>query len=82
MSGMIDYYLRFETREAAFAALEPLGMVRNGALILASYEFALWEVGEIEGITGWHINLRALNCDVEALAPYMVQPRNPVCVWA
>jgi hypothetical protein len=61
--------------------IEPTGVehVSQG-----SHQYALWEVGEIIGVDGWHINLRIIdvNFDVSGLEAYVVEPQNPVCVWA
>lgn len=49
-----------------------------------SHQFALWEVGSIEGIDGWHVNLRVIDpeFDVTSLEPFAVHPTSPLCVWA
>ena len=48
------------------------------------HDFALWEVGEIEGVDGYHVNVRLVNesFDVSSLEQYVVTPRNPKTVWA
>jgi hypothetical protein len=48
------------------------------------HDFALWEVGEIEGVEGWHINVRLVNeeFDVSGLEQYRVEPTKPRVVWA
>jgi hypothetical protein len=86
---MIDLYLRFGTREAAIAALEPLGMTytdEDGVTQIStgSHQFAIWEVGEIPGYTGWHVNLRLIDesLDCTSLDPFRVYPPYPICVWA
>lgn len=86
---MNDLFLRFDTRDAAIAALEPLGMAYADSeggvhLVQASHGFALWEVGEIPGREGWHINIRVVDpaFDISALEPFRVYPAAPVCVWA
>jgi len=45
---------------------------------------ALWEVGEIVGVEGYHVNVRLVNeyFDVSSLEQYVVTPRNPKTVWA
>lgn len=49
-----------------------------------SHQFALWEVGEIPGVDGWHVNLRVIDpeFDVSSLEPFVVHPTSPLCVWA
>ena len=48
------------------------------------HDYALWEVGSIEGVSGWHINVRVVNVDfdVSSLEQYVVHPTNPRVVWA
>jgi len=48
------------------------------------HEYALWEVGTIDEVEGWHINVRLVNesFDVSSLEQYRVEPQNPVCIWA
>jgi hypothetical protein len=59
-------------------------MVKEEKISQGSHQFALWEVGEIIGVDGWHINLRIIdvNFDVSGLEAYAVEPKHPVCVWA
>lgn len=49
-----------------------------------SHQFALWEVGEIPGIEGWHVNLRVIDpeFDVSSLEPFAAHPTSPRCIWA
>ena len=70
------------------AVLEPLGMTYTDdegvtKVSQGGHQWAAWEVGEILGKGGWHLNLRVIDpeMDVSALETYAVQPRNPVCVW-
>lgn len=53
-------------------------------VIQGSHSFALWEVGSIEGVDGWHVNLRVIDpeFDVSSLEPFVVHPTSPLCVWA
>lgn len=53
-------------------------------VIQGSHQFALWEVGEIPGTDGWHVNLRVIDpeFDVTSLEPFAVLPTSPLCVWA
>jgi hypothetical protein len=84
-----DHYLRFDTPEAMLDALRPLGMTYTDDegtehASQGSHQFALWVVGLIEGVEGFHVNLRVIDpeLDVSSLAEYEVSPRNPVCIWA
>jgi hypothetical protein len=92
---MIDLYLRFDTQQDALAALRLLGITRIiepqdeadepvEHISQGSHQYALWEVGEIPGIDGYHINIRIVdpNFDISSLEPYRVYPKNPVCIWA
>lgn len=84
---MRDYFLRFDSREQAFAAIPDftcMDMEENLEWIVANENWALHEVGEIPGKEGWHINLRIINqeLDLSYLDEYKVEPKNPFCVWA
>ena len=56
----------------------------NEQISQGSHAYALWEVGEINGKDGWHVNLRLIDqtFDVSPLDQYRVYPPYPVCVWA
>jgi hypothetical protein len=86
---MTDHYLRFPTPAAMLEALRPLGMTYTDDEGIehasqGSHQYALHEVGEIEGVEGWHVNLRIIDpeFDVSALAEFEVHPEAPRCVWA
>jgi hypothetical protein len=86
---MTDLYLKFPTPAAMLAALQPLGMTHTDDdgiehASQGSHQYALHEVGEIEGSEGWHVNLRVIDpeFDVSALAEFEVHPGAPRCVWA
>lgn len=86
---MTDLYLRFDTPVAMLEALHPLGMTYMADegeehVIQGSHQFALWEIGEIPGVEGWHVNLRVIDpeFDVSSLEPFVVHPTSPRCVWA
>jgi hypothetical protein len=84
---MRDYFLRFDSRDQAFAAIPYFtctDMEENPEWIIANGQWALHEVGEIPGKEGWHINVRVVDpeMDTASLEPYAVNPKNPVCVWA
>ena len=86
---MTDYYLKFPDRQLMLTALEPLGMVYTPEegeqqVIQGGHQYACWEVGEIAGVEGWHLNVRVVDpeFDVSSLEEYRVEPKNPRCVWA
>lgn len=86
---MTDLYLRFTNRDAMLDTLRPLGMTYTDdeqveRASQGSHRYALWEVGEIHGIDGWHVNLRVIDpeFDVSSLEPFTVHPTSPLYVWA
>ena len=86
---MTDHYLRFPDQPAALAAFAALGMTHvdeegTERLSQGSHQYALHEVGTIEGSEGWHINLRVIDpeFDVSSLEVFCVTPTHPRCVWA
>lgn len=86
---MQDLYLVFETRQAALDALRPLGFTflddeNLEHLSRGGRHHALWEVGDISGVNGWHVNVRIVDpaFDVSSLEPFRVYPASPSCVWA
>jgi hypothetical protein len=40
------------------------------------------EYPEMAPIEGWHVNVRLIDEDADALAPFAVTPTNPRRVWA
>ena len=86
---MIDLYLRFADQAEMLSVLEPLGMTYTddeGVVKVSQggHQYAAWEVGEILGYTGWHVNIRQIDMemDLSSFDPYRVYPPYPVCVWA
>jgi hypothetical protein len=86
---MIDLYLRFTDQLEAISVLQPLGMTYTDdegveQISQGSHQFALCIVGEIPGLTGYHINIRQIDesMDLSSLDSYRVYPPYPVCVWA
>lgn len=86
---MTDHFLRFPDQSAALQAFAALGMTYTDDEQVehasqGSHQYALWEVGEIHGIEGWHVNLRVIDpeFDVSSLEPFAVLPTSPLCVWA
>ena len=47
--------------------------------LLGSFEGAIDIVGEINGVTGWHVNTRGIV--TEELHPYAVTPATPLRTW-
>lgn len=83
---MTDLYLKFTDQPEAISVMADYTYTDdegNVHLSQGSHQWALWEVGEIVGKDGWHVNLRVIDdtLDVSALEPYSVAPRNPACVW-
>lgn len=83
---MRDIYLRYQDQAEALSVMTDFTYTdEDGSVHLSqgSHQYALWEVGEINGIEGWHINVRLIDesMDITNLEPYSVAPRNPVCVW-
>ena len=86
---MCDLYYKFSDQPTALVALSAVGMTYTDdeGIEHASqggHDYAMWEVGEIEGVEGWHVNVRLVNesFDVSSLEQYVVHPTNPRVVWA
>jgi hypothetical protein len=86
---MIDIYIKFPDQPTALEALRPLGMTytteeETEQISQGGHQYAMWEVGILDGIDAFHVNLRLIDqeLDVSSLEPYAVTPRNPRCVWA
>jgi len=86
---MTDYFYKFPDQATMLTALTPLGMAYTDDEGMehasqGSHQFALHEVGEIEGSEGWHVNVRVVDpeFDVSSLAEFEVHPTHPRCVWA
>lgn len=62
-----DLYLKFPNEAAAVAALE-------------GYEGCIDIIGEIDGVTGWHVNTRGPKPAI--LLTFAVDVRTPFRVWA
>jgi hypothetical protein len=77
---MIDLYLCAPTEKAMTAALT--GLINDGGHPVAGVTLDL--VGEIEGATGYHVNLRLTeDIDTSALLEYIIDtPTTPYRVWA
>lgn len=86
---MIDLYLRFDSHESMLNVIRPLNMIYiddqgNEHVSAGGHDYAAWEVGEIPGRTGYHVNMRVIdpNFDYSALVPYQVHPKDPSYRWA
>jgi hypothetical protein len=86
---MKDLYYRFKDEQEMFDYLlmADMAFVDNEENIIAmsgNHQYASWVVGTIEGIDGYHYNLRLIDEDfgVSLLEPFIVVPVNPKCVWA
>ena len=90
-------FFRFPDEATGIAALDAAGLVNeDGGYITASHAHALDVIGPIsrggewdeegnvitppELLPGWHVNYRGEVPD--AWLPYVVEPVNPVRVWA
>ena len=85
---MTDHYFRFPDQATMLSALRPLGMTYTTddveMVSQGGHQYATWTVGEIEGIEGFHLNVRVVDpeFDVSSLAEFEVIPTNPRCIWA
>lgn len=86
---MIDLFLKFQNYQDAISIFKMLGKTQVNYenieyIIQSTHQYSIWEVGEIPGKDGWHVNLRVIDhsFDTTELEPYRVYPQNPVCVWA
>jgi hypothetical protein len=81
-----DYYLRFQDQQQALEVMQSFTYTDEDGVFLSTggHQWAMWEVGEINGVEGWHINLRVIDqeLDVSSLEPYVVTPRQPRVIWA
>lgn len=84
---MNDLFLKFTDRSKALLIMQAFAYTDEEGLphlVQGNHQWALWEVGEIPGTDGWHVNLRIIdpNLDIGALEPYRVYPSTPTCTWA
>jgi len=85
---MKDLYLRFDSHEVMMDALRLSNMTQSYEdkefVKSGGHDYAAWEVGEIPGVEGWHLNIRVVSPDFDysALEPYLVIPKNPRVVWS
>jgi hypothetical protein len=84
---MTDYFLKFLGQQQALEVMQPFTYTDDEGITHLSqggHQWALWEVSELNGYEGWHVNLRMIDeeIDVSYLEPYFVHPKQPKCVWA
>ena len=86
---MIDLRYKFPDQQTMLDLLAPLGMTYadyddNPQVSQGGHQYALYEVGEIPGVDGWHLNIRLIDedMDLSSLEPFIVVPKNPKNVWA
>jgi hypothetical protein len=86
---MIDLFLRFNDQSHMLEIMPSMNLTYTDDddiehVAQGGHQYALWEVGNIPGRDGWHVNIRVIdpNFVVSSLEPYRVFPANPVCVWA
>jgi hypothetical protein len=83
---MTDYYLKFTDQQQALEVMQSFTYTDDDGVHLSQggHQWAIWVVAEIEGVSGFHVNLRLIDqeLDVSTLEPYVVTPRNPRVIWA
>jgi len=79
---MIDLYLRANTEADMTAALLAAGVINDEGNQVEG--ISIDHIGEIEGATGYHTNLRLMvDIDTSALLGYIINtPVTPYRVWA
>lgn len=86
---MKDLFLKFDNQEHMMQVFTSLNMVIESlsgepCITQANHDYSVYEVGDIPGKSGWHVNMRILNLDWDysVVVPYQVHPMQPYCVWA
>jgi hypothetical protein len=71
-------------KKISMAPIYPQLDTANEQVSQGGHQYAAHEVGLIDGVEGWHYNLRVVDpeFDVSSLEQYQVFPRNPRCVFA
>lgn len=79
---MIDLYLRATTEAEMLLALTAASVINDKGLPVRGV--SVDHIGEIEGATGYHTNLRLMeDIDTSALLGYIIDtPATPYRVWA
>jgi hypothetical protein len=79
---MIDLYLRANTEAEMLLALTAASVINDKGLPVRGV--SVDHIGEIEGATGYHTNLRLMeDIDTSALLGYIINtPVTPYRVWA
>lgn len=80
---MIDYYLKFDSEDAAVAALDGLELLAVDHIGVIHKVTPTGGQGapQIAALEGWHVNVRAADA-VEALNAFAIEVATPVRVWA
>jgi hypothetical protein len=79
---MIDLYLRANTEAEMLLALTAASVINDKGFPVRGV--SVDHIGEIEGATGYHTNLRLMeDIDTSALLGYIINtPATPYRVWA
>lgn len=77
----MTHFIRFPDAETGMKALDDAGLL-DGDLqfITASHNHALDVIGTIPDLNGWHVNYQGEL--PEGWEEFVVEPENPVRVWA
>jgi hypothetical protein len=67
------------TEVANYANIDTIGVIYKPTGEMLQGEDG--EYPEMAPIEGWHVNVRLVGEDADALAPFVVQPNTPVRVW-
>ena len=82
---MIDTFYKFTDEAEMLDVLSANGMTYtddNGIHVSqGGHNYAAWVVGELQGYTGYHLNVRNIDYDLTALEPYLVNPQQPKVIW-
>lgn len=67
---MVDLYLRFNNQQEMLTVLQPLGMTYTDEegveqVSQGNHQYALWQVGTIPQYTGWHVNIRQIDMEMD-----------------
>ena len=67
------------TEVANYANIDTIGIIYKPTGEMLQGEDG--EYPEMAPIEGWHVNVRLVGEDAEALEPFVVEPKTPVRVW-
>lgn len=86
---MTDRFYRFDSEAVAKEAMLSCGLAYkdphdNVVISAPLHRCAMYELGYILGVDGWHVNIRVLDAslDLSGLEEYRVYPSSPSYVWA